>query len=137
MLGYVDGAPVAWCAVAPRGDYPGLARSRILKPVDETPVWSVSCLFVDRRHRKKGFSVQMLRGAVAHVHHGDRVAAGAVEDDVQLMRRCSPPRVKVKAAGGVRNFERVLVMRALGASRIGVSATKTILDECKAYLQAH
>src|SRR5829696_449986 len=56
-----------WCAVAPRADYPALARSRVLQPVDDTPVWSVSCLFVHKDHRKKGLSVRMLRAAVEHV----------------------------------------------------------------------
>ena len=59
---------------------------------------------------------------------------GAVDEDLKLMRRCSPPHVKVKAAGGVRNFERVLAVRAIGVSRIGATATKPILDECRARL---
>ena len=50
------------------------------------------------------------------------------------MRRCSPPQVQVKAAGGVKNFDRVLAVRALGVTRIGATATKAILDECKARL---
>ena len=58
-------------------------------------------------------------------------ATGALDEDLKLMRRCSPPHVKVKAAGGVRNFERVLAVRALGVSRIGATATRQILDECK------
>jgi deoxyribose-phosphate aldolase len=60
--------------------------------------------------------------------------SGATDDDLKLMRRCSPPQVQVKAAGGVRNYDRVLAVRALGVSRIGATATKTILDECKARL---
>ena len=60
--------------------------------------------------------------------------SGATDDDLRLMRRCSPPHVQVKAAGGVRNFERVLAVRALGVTRIGATATKAILDECKARL---
>jgi len=60
--------------------------------------------------------------------------SGATDDDLRLMRRCAPPRVQVKAAGGVRNFDRVLAVRALGVTRIGATATKTILDECKARL---
>jgi deoxyribose-phosphate aldolase len=40
--------------------------------------------------------------------------------------------VQVKAAGGVRTCERVLAVRALGVTRIGATATKQILDECKA-----
>jgi deoxyribose-phosphate aldolase len=62
-------------------------------------------------------------------------SSGATDDDLRLMRRCSPPQVQVKAAGGVRTFDRVLAVRALGVSRVGASATKTILDECKMWLK--
>ena len=67
ILGYLGGEPVAWCAVAPREDYPALGRSRILQPVDDKPVWSVSCLFVRKDQRMKGLSVRLLRAAVEHV----------------------------------------------------------------------
>jgi GNAT superfamily N-acetyltransferase len=61
-----DGAkPVGWCAVAPREEYPRLDASRILKPVDATPVWSVSCLFVAKPYRRQGLSSRLLREAVA------------------------------------------------------------------------
>jgi deoxyribose-phosphate aldolase len=59
---------------------------------------------------------------------------GATDDDLRLMRRCAPPRVQVKAAGGVRTFERLLAVRALGVTRVGATATKAILDECRARL---
>ena len=61
-------------------------------------------------------------------------STGATDDDLRLMRRCSPPHVQVKAAGGVRSFERLLAVRALGVTRVGASATSTILDECRARL---
>ena len=60
--------------------------------------------------------------------------SGATDDDLRLMRRCAPPHVQVKAAGGVRTFDRLLAVRALGVSRVGATATKVILDECKARL---
>src|SRR5262249_5565390 len=63
-------------------------------------------------------------------------SGGAADEDLRLMRRCSPPRVKVKAAGGVRTFDRLLRVRALGVDRVGASATKAILDECRAGLRA-
>jgi deoxyribose-phosphate aldolase len=59
---------------------------------------------------------------------------GATDNDLRLMRRASPPRVQVKAAGGVRTFDRLLAVRALGVTRVGATATKAILDECKARL---
>src|SRR5207245_8685595 len=61
-------------------------------------------------------------------------SSGALDEDLRLMRRCSPPHVKVKAAGGVKTFDRLLAVRALGVSRVGASATKAILEECKARL---
>jgi deoxyribose-phosphate aldolase len=57
--------------------------------------------------------------------------SGATDHDLTLMRKHSPPHVQVKAAGGVRTFDRVLAVRALGVTRIGATATKAILDECR------
>ena len=77
LIGYLGGEPVGWCAVAPRAEYPALGRSRILQPVDDTPVWSVSCLFVRRDQRKKGLSVRLLRAAVEYVRErGGTVVEG-------------------------------------------------------------
>jgi GNAT superfamily N-acetyltransferase len=67
ILAYVDGEPAAWCALAPREGYGRLARSRILKPVDERPVWSAVCFFVDRRYRGRGLTVGLLDAAAEHV----------------------------------------------------------------------
>jgi deoxyribose-phosphate aldolase len=61
---------------------------------------------------------------------------GATLEDLKLMRECSPPWVQVKAAGGVRTFERLMEVRALGVTRVGATATKPILDEAKAKLGA-
>jgi len=58
-------------------------------------------------------------------------SGGATDSDVRLMRRNSPPHVQVKAAGGIRDLERFLLFRALGATRIGASRTAEILEECK------
>jgi GNAT superfamily N-acetyltransferase len=63
ILAYADGEPAAWCAVAPREAYVQLQRSRVLKPIDAEPVWSVSCLFVARSWRRRGVSVALLRAA--------------------------------------------------------------------------
>ena len=57
--------------------------------------------------------------------------SGATDHDLALMRKHSPAHVQVKAAGGVRTFERVLAVRALGVTRIGATATKAILEECR------
>jgi GNAT superfamily N-acetyltransferase len=77
ILAYSGDEPAGWCAVAPREDYPALDRSRILAPVDDQSVWSVSCFFVTKAHRKKGLSVAMLRAAVEFVRErGGKILEG-------------------------------------------------------------
>ncbi|HEU4403394.1 MAG TPA: GNAT family N-acetyltransferase [Candidatus Polarisedimenticolia bacterium] len=73
ILGYLGREPVAWCAMAPRRVYSFLHRSRVLRPVDDHEVWSISCLYVSKEHRRRGISRQILRAAVAYA--GKRGAA--------------------------------------------------------------
>jgi GNAT superfamily N-acetyltransferase len=63
VLAYDEGRAVGWCAVAPREAYPALDRSRLFQPVDEQPVWSISCLFVAKSHRRQGLSAQLIEAA--------------------------------------------------------------------------
>jgi GNAT superfamily N-acetyltransferase len=63
IIGYEDGVPVAWVSLGPREDYAKLRRSPIMKPVDDRPVWSIVCFFVDRGARGRGLSRRMLGAA--------------------------------------------------------------------------
>jgi deoxyribose-phosphate aldolase len=56
---------------------------------------------------------------------------GATLEDLALMRRHSPPQVQVKAAGGVRDLDKALAVRAIGVSRFGCTRTVEVLEECK------
>jgi len=77
LIAYAGKEPIAWCAVAPREIYPGLETSRILKPVDDKPVWSISCLFVKRPYRRQGVSAKILRAAVDYaVSQGATIVEG-------------------------------------------------------------
>ena len=67
ILAYAGKEPVGWCSVAPREDFSGLSRSRILKPVDDQPVWSIVCFYIDRSYRRFGVSVELLHAAVEYV----------------------------------------------------------------------
>ncbi len=67
LLAYVGKTPVGWCAVAPREEYGGLARSRTLQPIDDLPVWSVTCFYVARPWRKQGVTVALLEAAAKFV----------------------------------------------------------------------
>jgi GNAT superfamily N-acetyltransferase len=76
LLAYADGSPVGWCALGSRADYPRLATSRTLKPIDDQPVWSITCFFVARAFRRRGVTVELLKAAVDFAR---RRGAGIVE----------------------------------------------------------
>ena len=61
-------------------------------------------------------------------------STGATLEDLRLMWAHSPRPVKVKAAGGIRDLDALLTVRALGVSRVGATRTATMLDECRARL---
>ena len=58
--------------------------------------------------------------------------SGATIDDLKLMREHSPAHVQVKAAGGVRTLDALLEVMAVGVTRIGATATATILEDFRA-----
>jgi GNAT superfamily N-acetyltransferase len=64
VLAYVDDEPAGWCAVAPRSEQLRLARSRNLAPVDELPVWSITCFVIAKRFRRQGLMHALIDGAV-------------------------------------------------------------------------
>jgi deoxyribose-phosphate aldolase len=66
------------------------------------------------------------------VASGDYNYAGATVGDVTLMRAHCKPSIEIKAAGGVRNLDQILAMRAAGATRVGATATEQILEEAHA-----
>ncbi len=54
---------------------------------------------------------------------------GATIEDLKLMRANSPDHVQVKAAGGIRDLDKLLEVRALGVTRVGASRTAEMLNE--------
>ena len=77
LLAYSDGYPVGWIAVEPRSAYPKLAHSRTLKPVDEQEVWSITCFFVEKKYRRKGITVELLKAAADYVKtQGGKIVEG-------------------------------------------------------------
>ena len=87
VIAYSGKQPIGWCAVAPREAYIGLDTSRLLKPVDDQPVWSVSCLFIARPFRRKGISAELLRAAVDFAaRQGAKIVEGyPVEPSMEKM----------------------------------------------------
>ncbi|MGZ9035116.1 MAG: GNAT family N-acetyltransferase [Rhodospirillales bacterium] len=67
LIGYdAVGRPVGWVSLAPREAFQKLARSPVMKPVDDRPVWSVVCFVVPSPYRGEGVATALLRHAIAH-----------------------------------------------------------------------
>jgi GNAT superfamily N-acetyltransferase len=67
ILAYDNDKPIGWCSVAPREDFPVLENSRVMKRIDNKPVWSVVCFFIKRDYRRKGLSVELLNASKVFV----------------------------------------------------------------------
>ena len=77
LLAFEGSEPVGWIAVEPRSAYLRLAHSRILKPVDDADVWSVTCFFVAKRARHRGLTIALLNAAVEYVKkQGGKIVEG-------------------------------------------------------------
>lgn len=54
---------VGWVSLGPRSAFLRLTGSRILKPVDDLPTWSIVCLFIRKSHRRQGLSTALILAA--------------------------------------------------------------------------
>jgi len=93
VLAYRDGEPVGWVSIAPRETYAALERFKALPRIDDLPVWSVVCFFVDRNDRGKGLTLGLLRAAVAYaISQGVEIVEGyPVEPGARLYTYMGSP----------------------------------------------
>lgn len=74
ILAYDGKQAVGWCGIAPREQLLALENSRILKRVDDQPVWSITCFFVAKESRQKGIMESLIKAAVKHAKsHGAKI----------------------------------------------------------------
>lgn len=77
LLAYRGTTPVGWIAVAPRGEFGRLNRSPLLKPVDDLPVWAITCFYIAPDHRRTGIAGRLVDAAIdlAATHHATALEA--------------------------------------------------------------
>ena len=66
ILAYDGDRPVGWCSLGRRDEFGPLQRSRVLKPVDDEPVWSIVCFYIHRDYQGQGMMSRLLDGAVEY-----------------------------------------------------------------------
>ena len=126
LLAFMGGEPVGWIAVAPRGEFTRVDRSRATPPADDEPVWLIPCITVRKGYRGQGIAVALIRAAVAYAgEHGapaveayPRAGAERTGDDnayfgtEPLFRRAGFEVVREPLQGLPRNWLPKLAMRA-------------------------
>ncbi len=85
LLAFEGDVAVGWCQLTPRSDLPVLDRSRMLVPVDDKPVWSLSCFYVRKGYRKQGVTSALIAAAVKEAERLRRAGAEAPA------RKCAQP----------------------------------------------
>ena len=63
VIAFEDGKPIGWCSISPGEKLIRLENSKLFKRIDDTPVWSITCLFIKKEYRKKGISSMLIKEA--------------------------------------------------------------------------
>jgi GNAT superfamily N-acetyltransferase len=64
LLAFDGEVAVGWCQLTPRDALPWLDRERRLRRVDDLPVWSLSCFYVRKSHRRRGVTAALITAAL-------------------------------------------------------------------------
>lgn len=83
LLAFDGDVAVGWCQVTPRDALPQLERARVIKRVDDVPVWCVSCFYVRRGYRNRGMTSALIRAALETARRAGAPALEAYPVDVK------------------------------------------------------
>ena len=126
VLAYEEGKVVGWCAINPRENLVPLENSRILKRVDDQPVWSIVCYFIHKAHRKQGVMQALLSGAVDYARqNGARIVEG-YPLDMQ-----SPPLAGKKLTGYSGFMGIASAYRRAGFVEVGRASETQLIMRCQ------
>ncbi len=128
LLAYVNGEVAGWCSIGPREHFVALENSRILKRVDDRPVWSISCFFVAKAYRRQGLMQRLIEAAVeyAGAHGAERVEGYPIDLET--------PQLKGQELGSYAGYMGMAsAYRAAGFVEVGrASETQLIMRrECQ------
>ena len=84
LLAFENDRALGWCQITPRGALPWLDRTWRLKRVDDLPVWSLSCFYIRKGHRRKGITFDLIAAALRYAKRAKAPALEAYPLDARL-----------------------------------------------------
>ena len=108
LLAYRDGEPVGWVSVEPRDNFEAFEHARVYTPIDDTPVWTVTCFYLHEDVRGRGLTTALLEAVKAHVRARGGVAVeGYPEDPAELASSGTPGYMGLTPAFDHAGFQEV------------------------------
>lgn len=81
ILAFVNNEPAGWISIAPREEFHRINRSPVLRKIDDEPVWSIVCFFIDPKFRKNKLSESLLEYAISYAKsNGVKILEGYPRD---------------------------------------------------------
>ena len=114
ILAYDGKQAVGWCGISPREKLVALESSRILKRVDDQPVWSITCFFIMKEARRQGSMEGLIKAAVKHAKTNGAKIVEAYPIDMQSPRLAGQTFNSYSGYMGVAS-----AFRALGFESVG------------------
>jgi GNAT superfamily N-acetyltransferase len=84
LLAFYGEQPVGWCQLTPRQDLRWLNRKPSLEPVDDVPVWALSCFYIRRGYRRRGVMTALIAEALKAAKRAHAPALEAYPVDTSL-----------------------------------------------------
>jgi GNAT superfamily N-acetyltransferase len=123
ILAYDGMQAVGWCGIAPREKLAALENSRILKRVDNQPVWSITCFFTLKEARRQGIMEALIKAAVKHAKSNGAQIVEAYPINMQSPKLAGQTFNSYSGYMGVAS-----AFRALGFEQVGqASETQLIM----------
>lgn len=108
LVAYRGGEPVAWVSVEPRERFDAFSHARVYRPVDDTPVWTVTCFFLREDVRGQGLTTHLLEAVKHHAReNGGTAVEGYPEDPDGITSSVTPGYMGLVPAFEHAGFERV------------------------------
>lgn len=122
ILAYDGQRAVGWCGIAPREKLIALENSRILKRVDDQPVWSITCFFVEKDVRRQGIMESLIKAAVAYAKSKGAQMVEAYPIDMQSPKLLGQT---LNSYGGYMGV--ASAFRALGFEEVGTASETQLI----------
>jgi hypothetical protein len=126
ILAYEGTQAVGWCGIAPREKLIALENSRILKRVDDQPVWSITCFFVTKEARRQGMMESLIEGAVEHAQSNGAQIVEAYPIDMQSPKLLGQTFNSYSGYMGVAS-----AFRAVGFEQVGQASETQLIMRLK------